>query len=59
MVYLITQKLDNGYKVHTLGSDFNVTKEEVETAVKNGQAYFKANKPVENMAQLDRVLTKA
>lgn len=59
MVYVIKQKLDNGYKVHTLGSDFNVTKEEVETVIKNGLAYFKANKPVETIAQLDRVLTKA
>lgn len=51
---IISKKNENGsYQVRMLGSDFEVSRQEVEDAILKGAAYFKVNQPIGSVKALD------
>lgn len=51
---IISKKTKNGhYQVRMFGSDFEVSRQEVENAILKGAAYFKVNQPIGSVKALD------
>lgn len=43
----------DGYAVRYAGHDTTITKEEATDIISKGQGFFKTNKPIKNMAELN------